>query len=129
MEEVCCDTGEVPRTHASVAAAARAHDVDAKVVYNALGMPGGSRIDGVVLRWPKFEGDQYGPYAELTLADVLTVRGERAPEAQAARCALSRRCLALCETACLRERRLCAPDMPWRCVKSSAPVAGHARAG
>jgi len=100
VEELCCDTGEVLHTHASVAAAAQAHDVDAKVVYNALGMLRGGRVDGVVLRWPKFESDQYGPYAELTLADVFTVKGESAPEARP-RCALSRRRLALCETACL----------------------------
>ena len=116
VEGLCCDTGKVLRTHASVAAVARAHDVDAKVVCNALGMPEGGRIDGVVLRWPKFKGDRYGPYAELTLADVLTVRGEKRAGGAGGEVRAVPSMLCALRDCLPAERRLCASDMPWRCV-------------
>ncbi len=41
-------------------------------------------MNGVVLRWPRFEGDKYGPYAELTHAEALALKGESDPVARAA---------------------------------------------
>ena len=70
------------------------------VVDKALRTRGGGRVIGVVLRWPKLEGNQYGEYKDVTLANVPTLVGEQAMEARAAGVALALRRPKFCKTAC-----------------------------
>lgn len=53
-------------------------------VYVALRPPEGSALNGRVLRWPKFEGKKYGPWADVAHAEALTLTVESDPVARAA---------------------------------------------
>ena len=114
MEALGLATSTLLRTHASAAAAAAAHKVDERTVYSAMSRPEVGLIGGVVLQWAQHSEDGEWVGSRSLTSSQGPERARRRSGRAEVRAAPST--LDVLQDCLPAVRRLCAPDMPRRCV-------------